>query len=317
MEAVGHGVLMRRARGLFVTDPSHIKILRLTSPPDPQLVEKLTQSIATRLGKAYSRWGAGRTFVPFIPYEPEHATFCSRLVLEGFRDNDIDLLPGIPTDKIWPKHFESSPILTDITDRAVQRLHESLDKEEYDMVMSYSGTTMEEIGVVLGRRVIELLRPHLSKVARNRLHSFLDLLNWLNEKVASGESQSLERLDGALHDALHASSYLSFLGGDLPTQRNYLQSLKLVTDAAESFEPAQFDAQSRDFGEWLQKEQDYFESIRKLNRETEENIRSLATATGLHSLGELASVYADRAEIGTEQHELLRRLSQRLIGRGQ
>ena len=122
MEPTEAGVLMQHVSGVFVTNRGHIRILRLASRPNPRIVEKTMETIDAIVRKARSSC-VGQPPLRRNAYEPADETFCSRAVLNGFRDNGIDLLLGVNSAHVLPRHFESSPVLTDITARAVPRLN--------------------------------------------------------------------------------------------------------------------------------------------------------------------------------------------------
>ncbi len=312
MEAVEHGVIIRRARGFYVTEREYVKVLRLTTPLTPAQADAIKRSIEDRLGRAYSKLAAVRTVIRLIPYDPRSATFCSRLLLEGFRDNGIDILPGVTADEVQPKHFESSPLLTNITESAVRHLDPISDKDEYDTVVSFSGTTTETIAGLLGRRVVEMLGRGLPASAWTRIHSFLDLLNWLSDEARNDRAQLLRVLDSPLFDALTKSGYFSFLAHDLPTQRELLKFLAWAADSAEAFDPAELNPSFKALGDWLYQEYLNGQAVRELNRKTADDMQSLASATGLKSIARLASIYSERQSLGDKQDHVVERLSRAL-----
>jgi hypothetical protein len=312
MEAVGDGVIIRRARGFYVTDRGYVRVMRSATPLTSAQVSAIRQSIENRLGKAYSKRGAVRTVLPLISYDPQRATFCSRLVLEGFRENAIDVVPGVELNEVQPKHFASSPVLKDITEQAVRRLDPKSDKDEYDTVLSFSGVTTETLAGLLGRRLVDMIRRELPESSRTQLHSFLDLLNWLSAEAENGRAESLQTLDGPLSEALTESGYIAFLAGDLPTQEEFLRFLKWAADSAEAFAIEELDPPVKALGDWLFQEQLNAKATRELNQRTSEGIKALASATRLKSLDRLASVYSKRQSLADQQNQLVERLSRAL-----
>jgi len=134
VESVGGGVRNLSFERVLIEDPA---LWTLLHQPDRTLGQRAALAARRLVSKHYNTKGAFRSLGPGAGVSDPGAVFCSELVAQAYLDAGVEVVPGLPPQKVTPRALLHSGIFTqmELTLREcdparIQQLFGSLDRDE-------------------------------------------------------------------------------------------------------------------------------------------------------------------------------------------